>query len=98
MIVYLLTIRYRKKKNRGDLFGYMKCPGWEESARVKKVWSKFGAGKMESELAKQLDSLLEVFLYSLTFLVLLSFNQECGYVVKPGCECGHSLIPRTPTP
>ena len=29
----------------------MKCSGWEESARVKKVWSKFGAGKMESELS-----------------------------------------------
>lgn len=33
-----------EKKNRGDLFGYMKCSGWEESAWVKKVleqiWSR----------------------------------------------------------
>lgn len=89
-----------EKKKRGDLFGYKKCSGWEESAWVKtvleQIWSREDG--IWVVLAKQLDYLLEVFLSSLTFLELLSFNQECGYVVKPGCGCGHSLIPQTPTP
>lgn len=77
----------------------MKCSGWEESAWVKKVleqiWSREDG--IWVVLAEQPDYFLEVFLSSLTFLVLLSFNQECGYVVKPGCGCGHSPIPRIPT-